>query len=142
MHPSQDLEQEKRRFSQFECDMKKRCEDLQEELTTLRSTSSTSLTSSASNTSSVAIQTVQEDLTSSSRSSDGEDYDIDDVIRELNGIVDDAECDLRMESSSTTSISTSVSSCSTAEEELLPMPSLPRLRTDRRPPTRISSPRT
>jgi len=143
-----DLEQEKRRFSQFECDMKKRCEDLQEELTTLRSTCSSTSMTSTSSTSSVAIQTTQLQSTSSghncstrsrtrsSSDSDGEtDYDIDDVLRELNDIVDDAECDLRMESSSTgsnTSISTSVSSCSTSEEELIAIPTLPRLPIDRK----------
>ena len=115
----QDLENEKRRFSEFECDMKKRCEDLQQELAALRSSPSPS-------SSSVAIQTVSAE--DAADTSDDEDYDIDDVIRELNSIVVNAECDLEMKGS-TTSTSVASSTCSTEEDVLIP--TLPRLRTAR-----------
>lgn len=127
----QALENEKRRFSELENDMKKRCADLETELTTLR-TSHPITTSSSS----VGIQATElrmdeklddEHYTDdwypkagSQMSFDDEDYDIDDVIEELNNIVNSAESDMNTEKNSSNSGGTPKDSGSFTEEHLVP----------------------
>lgn len=114
--------------------MKKRCADLESELTNLRSASTASSLS-------IGIQTIDvptddeaktrkrgsvETKSTSHMSCDDEDYDIDDVIEELNNIVNSAESDMNA----------SCSSRSSPEQHLVPR-YLPRPppRPDSKPPT-------
>jgi hypothetical protein len=112
--------------------MKKRCADLETELTTMRDTHP--ITSSSS----VGIQAtdirMEDKLESNSRplhdwyhttgshmSYDDEDYDIDDVIEELNNIVNSAESDMNTEKNSSSNCgSTTKDSGSFTEEHLVP----------------------
>ena len=109
----QDLEVEKRRFAEFENDMKQRCKELETELATLRSSSAA--TSPSTSSMSVGTDTRPSDtedpatprkdsrqatLKRSSALYDDEDYTIDDVIEELNNIVNSAESDMNTENSS------------------------------------------
>ncbi|KAK4009744.1 uncharacterized protein LOC123471528 [Daphnia magna] len=124
------LESEKKRFSEFENDMKKRCADLETELTTLR------INTPVASFSSIGIQAtdfrMEEKITSERShydwynigdchmSCDDEDYDIDDVIEELNNIVNSAESDMNTEKNSSNCGSTSKDSGSFTEEHLVP----------------------
>lgn len=112
--------------------MKKRCADLETELTSLRTTNSQQTTSSSS----VGIQTTDfrmDEKGSEERSSrnwyhtsgshmscDDEDYDIDDVIEELNNIVNSAESDMNSEKTSSKSGDSPKDSGSFTEEHLVP----------------------
>ena len=109
--------------------MKKRCADLETELTTLR------ITPPTTSSSSVGIQATDirmeekfendrplhdwYNTTGSHMSYDDEDYDIDDVIEELNNIVNSAESDMNTEKNSNCG-STTKDSGSFTEEHLVP----------------------
>lgn len=139
----QALESEKKRFSALESDMKKRCADLETELTTLRT--STLNSSSLS----VGVQAtdcgMDEEIfcswqkaaeTTSQMSCDEEEYDIDDVIEELNNIVNSAESDMNTEKDTSSSCNTSKNSGSFIEEHVVIPKYIPR------PPPRPESKRS